>query len=142
MFWRKKAAEAGAPATKAGPSEVKAKKLSPRDIMRQQIGQLTAGDVLRYGLPETYGGGLVIIEMNPKYPQKGRKYILSTEKLVDGKPTGKKSQLFDSNDPKGLANWVMERGGELFILPEKTSEAPPPAEITAIKQPPAASTAS
>ena len=142
MFWRKKTAEAGAQTTKAEPLKMKTKKLSPRDIMRQQIEQLPAGDVLSYRLPETYGGGLAVIEWNPKYPQKGRKYILSTEKLADGKPTGKKSQLFDSNDPKGLANWVMERGGELFILPEKTSEAPALAEIAAIKQPPAASTAS
>jgi hypothetical protein len=132
MFWRKKAVEGGAPTPEARPPEVKAKKLSPRDIMREQIQQLTARDVLRYRLPETYGGGLAVIEWNPKYPQKGRKYILSTEKLVNGKPADKKSQLFDSNDPKGLANWVMERGGELFILTEKPSEAPSLTEIAAI----------
>ena len=36
----------------------------------------------------------------------------------------------------------MERGGELFILPEKPSEAPSLTEIAAITQPPAASMAS
>ena len=137
MFWRKKAVEAGTPAMKAEPSKVKAKKLSPRDIMRQQIEQLTAGEVLRYKFPETFGGNLAVIELNPRYPQKGHKYILSTDRLAGGKPADKKSQLFDSNNPGALANWVMERMGEPFIVAEQRSEEPGPSEITATKQPPA-----
>jgi hypothetical protein len=142
MFWRKKAVEAGTPAMKAEPPKVKAKKLSPRDTIRQKIEQLTAGEVLRYKFPETFGGNLAVIELNPRYPQKGHKYILSTEKLVGGKPAGKKSQLFDSNNPSGLASWIMERMGELFVVAEKGSEEPTQAEIAATKQPPAPSSAS
>jgi hypothetical protein len=138
MFWKKKAVEAEAPAVKAEPSKMKAKKLSPRDNMRQQIEQLTAGQVVRYKFPETFGGNLAVIELNPRYPQKGHKYILSTEKLVGGKSAGKKSQLFDSNNPGALAGWVLERMGELFVVAEKGSEEP--GQTT--KQPPLSSTAS
>ena len=142
MFWRKKTAEAGKPETKAVATTVKVKKLSPKDVMRQQIEQLSAEEVLRYKLPDTYGGGLAIVELNPKYPKKGKKYIISTDKLIDGKPANKKSHLFDGDNPKGIANWILERAGELFIVAEKRAEDPGLAKITAIKQPPAASAAS
>jgi len=103
MFWKKKPA-AGEPAVGD----------SPKDIMADQIEQLTPGQTLSYRLPETYGGGLAVIELNPQYPKKGRKYILSTETIVDSKPTGKRRRLFDANKPKDIAGWILDRDGELL----------------------------
>ena len=119
MFWKKKTVEAGTPATKVEPSKKKVKPLSPREIMRQQIEQLAPGEVLKYRFPETFGGNLAVIELNPQYPQKGHKYILSSDKLIDDKPTDRKSRLFDYDNPKGLASWVIERMGQPFTAAEK-----------------------
>ena len=105
MFWKKKPA-AGEP---------KAKEPSPKEIITNQIEQLTLGQALSYRLPETYGGGLAVIELNPQYPKKGqKKYILSLEELVNGKPTGKRRRFVDSTKPKELAGWLLDRSGELL----------------------------
>ncbi|GAI59065.1 unnamed protein product [marine sediment metagenome] len=103
MFWKKKPA-AGEP---------KAKEPSPKEVITQ-IEQLTLGQALSYRLLETYGGGLAVIELNPQYPKKGRKYILSLEELVDGKPAGKRHRLWDSDKPKDLAGWILDQNGELL----------------------------
>jgi len=87
LFWKKKPAA-------AQPPKPKAKELSPKkDVITNQIERLGAGQTLRYRVPEEWGGDLVVIELNPQYPKKGRKYMLSTEKLVDGKPAGKELLL-------------------------------------------------
>jgi len=104
MFWKKKPAAGG--------------KLSQKDIIANQIEQLGPGQSLNYRLPEGRGGGLVIVEMNPRYPEgKQKKYILSTEKIEDGKPTGQRSRLWDSDKPKDIARWVIDMGGELVSEP-------------------------
>jgi len=101
MFWRKKSEE---------PRE---KKISPKEAIINKIEQLTPGQALRYKLPETYGGGLAVIELNPQYPQKGKRYFMSTEELIDNKPSGKKRRLWDSDKPKELAAWIIDRNGVL-----------------------------
>jgi len=115
MFWKKKPADAKPTEAKAEVPKPRAKKLSLKDIVRDQIERLGAGQTLTYQLPETFGGGLAVVELNPQYPEKGRKYILSTEELVDGKPAGQRRCLFDSNKPKELAGWILDRYGQLFI---------------------------
>ena len=112
MFWKKK------PVT-GEPSKQKAKKLSPKDIIENQIKQLSPGQSINYRLAEIYGGGLVVVELNPQYPTKGRMYILSTEKIVGGKPAGQRSRLWDSNKAKDMAGWIIDRGGELFSSTEE-----------------------
>jgi len=110
MFWRKKQTETKV--TEAKPKKVK--KLSPREIIGNQIEQLGLGQSLSYRLPETYGGGLAVVELNPEYPGKGKKYVLKTDKIVEGKPAGKRSRLWDSDKPKDIAGWILDRNGELF----------------------------
>lgn len=102
MFWGKKSTE---------PRE---KKLSPKEVIINKIEQLTPGQALCYKLPETYGGGLAVVELNPQYPQKGKRYVMSTEELVDNKPSGKRRRLWDSDKPKDLAAWIIDRNGVLF----------------------------
>ena len=85
MFWRRKRAQA-----KAEPPKPKAKKLSPKDTIENQSEQLGPGQTVSYRPLETYGGSLAVVELNPRYPGKGRRYILSTEEIVNGKPAGKR----------------------------------------------------
>ena len=109
--------------------EEKVKRLSERDIEANRIKedtdriigemeQLAPGQTLIYRLPEFYWSGFaafLIAELNPSYPQKGRKFILSTDKIADGKPTGKKMRSFESNKPKDFAEWVSQRHGERYM---------------------------
>lgn len=102
MFWKKK------------NDKPREKKLSPKEVIINKIEQLIPGQALCYKLPETYGGGLAAVELNPQYPQKGKRYVMSTEELVDNKPSGKRRRLWDSDKPKGLAAWIIDRNGVLF----------------------------
>jgi len=110
MFWKKK--QTGAKATEAKPQKVK--KLSPKDIIASKIEQLGPGESVGYRLAEVYGDGLAVVELNPQYPEMGKKYFLSLEEIVDGKPEGKRSRLSSSNKPKELASWILERSGKLY----------------------------
>ncbi len=102
MFWRKKSGEG------------KAKPLSPREVMIKKIEALIPGQAVSYSLPETFGGGLAVVTPNPTYPNKGRKYLLCTETLTDGKPSGKRRTLWESDKPMELAKWIQERLGQPF----------------------------
>lgn len=101
MFWKKKQTEAKEP--------------SPVEIIMNQIEQLSPGESLTYRVGETFGGDLAIVDLNPQYPDKGeKKYRMSTEKLVDGKPSGKRKPLWYYDNSKMLASWFIERHGVPF----------------------------
>ncbi len=102
MFWKKKT------------EEPKEKKLSPKEIMMNQIEQLVPGQALSYKLPQTFGGGLAVVELNPRYPEKGKKYAMCTEELADNNPTGKRMPIWYSDKPKELATWILDRNGVPF----------------------------
>lgn len=106
MFWKKKPA-AGEP---------KAKEPSPKEIIINQIERLGLGQTVSYRLPENRSGQLAVIELDPQhlYQKKARKYILSMEKVVDGKAAGERTLLFASNNPKDIATWIIDLNG-LFI---------------------------
>ncbi len=126
MFWKKKtetvAASGAAAAPVAEASEAKtaeqpettAQTLPPEQTLESQIMQLTPGQAIAYQHPAIYGGGLSIVELNPNYPDKGKRYSLNTEELADGKPTGKTRQLWESDKVKDIAHWVLERDGKPF----------------------------
>ncbi len=114
MFWKKK--EKGAnPAGTPQVKETVKKEMSTSEIMINQVEQLTLGQELICQLPKGYGGEQMILALNPEYPKKGRKYNISMQKAVDDKPTGNRSHLWDSNKPKEMVTWLMERGGTKFI---------------------------
>ena len=110
MIWKKKQTEVKA--TEAKPQKVK--ELSPKEIIGSQIEQLGPGQSLSYKLPEAYGGDFVIVELNPQYPGKGKKYVVSTDEMVEGKPAGKKFRIFDSDKPTDIGGWIVKRDGKLF----------------------------
>jgi len=101
--------------------EPKVKGPSPREILMNRIvgevEQLAPGQSLIYKLPELYWSGFaafLIVELNPSYPEKGRKYIMSRDTIADGKPAGQKNRVMESNMPRDFADWVAEKSGERF----------------------------
>jgi hypothetical protein len=52
------------------------------------------------------GRGAAIVELNPDYPTKGKKYIVYTANVVGMEPVGKRHKLYDSNKPKEIAEWI------------------------------------
>jgi hypothetical protein len=124
MFLKKKEATVKPTEAETGPPKSKAKKLSPKGIIINQIEQLAPEHAVTYRLPEGRGGNLAVVELNPQYPGKGRKYTMSFEKLVDGKPSGKRSHIWDSDKPKDVAGWILSLNGELFSRVEEGSSVP------------------
>ena len=57
------------------------------------------------------GRGAALVELNPKYPAKGQKKYILTAVAVNEEmePTGKGIRMFDTNDPKHVAQWIKER---------------------------------
>ncbi len=112
----------GQPALKPEQEEAKAKakKLTPYMVLASHIEQLIPGQTLRYKIPETWGGNFITVELNPQYPQKGRKYILSIEKMANGLPGGEKTIMYDSDKSIDLAASIKDRNGELFVIAEET----------------------
>ena len=101
--------------------ESKVKEPSPREILADRIKgeaeELAPGQSLIYKLPELYWSGFaafLICELNPSYPKKGKKYVMSTDKIADGKPAGKKNRVCGANKPEDYAEWVADRNGERF----------------------------
>lgn len=123
MFWRKKQVVAdttkvgSGAATPEATAEVKVrqpkvKPQSPKEVLTNKVVALVAGEAVTYHFDKTFGGALVHVELNPKYPNKGHKYTVALEKIEAGKPKGAKSVLWDSNNPKEIASWILERDGE------------------------------
>ena len=121
MFWRKKrtisaetVSEAGGTTSLDVTNAKKEKPLKPNKILAEKIEQLNLGEALKFKLPEVYGDELIVIQINSDYPGSGKKYSLGAEKLNEGNPSGKITYMWDSNNPIALANWVLERNGQLF----------------------------
>jgi hypothetical protein len=52
------------------------------------------------------GRGAAVIELNPNYPKKGKKYAIFAANVVGTEPVAKRQKSFDSDKPKEIANWV------------------------------------
>jgi hypothetical protein len=77
-------------------------KMGWKEIM-EQVEQLNDGKALKFKIPQTFGGGMAVIELNQN---KGKKYLLKLGKDENVSP------YFDSDKPKDLAKWVADRMGE------------------------------
>ena len=98
--------------------EPEVKEPSKRDILTAHIAgeieQLAQGQTLVYKLPEFYWGGYAaffMAEINPSYPQKGKKYCACIDQITDGKPAGKKTIAWQTDKPREIADWIAERDG-------------------------------
>ncbi|MFH1646670.1 MAG: hypothetical protein ABID71_03125 [Chloroflexota bacterium] len=105
----------GAAAQTARPAKEKIKKvkpLTPQEIMTKQIEQLEGTQVATYKLPPDRGGWMAMVSINPTYPTKGRKFIMTIDRMPGGVAGKEKSVLWDSNSAKDMANWIIDRGGQ------------------------------
>jgi len=85
-------------------------KLTRQEIM-QQMEQFKEGEILRFTIPEIFGGGIAIITLNPDYPGQGeKKYLLKLGK--DGKQAEEATPYWPTDKPKELAKWVADRQGD------------------------------
>jgi hypothetical protein len=78
------------------------------------IGQMKAvkeGQVLKFTIPEIFGGGTAIITLNPGFPGHGqKKYLL---KLGNGEQQAVGATPYWATDKaKDLAKWVADRQGD------------------------------
>lgn len=90
------------------------KELTKRDVIAEQIEKLNSGQTFSYITSGWSSAHLIVIELNPRYPKKGKKYLVSIEELADGKPSGQRQLVGDSNKPGDVAGWITESKGELF----------------------------
>ena len=84
--------------------------LSREDI----VGQMEAfkeGQVLKFVIPEIFGGGTALIALNPSFPGQGqKKYLL---KLGNGEQQAQDAKPYWATDKaKDLAKWVADRQGD------------------------------
>jgi len=95
--------------------------LNKKDII-QMMEQLTGEQKLVFKLPDTYGGGAAVLELNPLYPQKKqKKFILRTGRDADVAKTAK--PFWSSDKAKDLAGWVADRANEIIERPAPLKEA-------------------
>ncbi len=124
MFWNKKDNRGTAPAaSESTPPKAekkpKEKKLSKKDIVIGQIEMLEPGNSLSFLTKTWSGNDLMVVSINPAYPGKGHKYSVSYEELSEGKPSGKRQHIGDSDKAKQVADWILSRNGEPYT-PEST----------------------
>lgn len=100
-------------------NHAKVKEPTPREILKNKITEevetLTEGQAIIYQLPEFYTySRFLIVELNPTYPQKGKKYLMFTDQMADGKPAGKRSYADSKNKASECADWVSEKDSDLY----------------------------
>lgn len=81
-------------------------KLNWKEILKQ-MEQINDGQSLKFIIPATFGGGMAIIERDPKSPSGEAKYIMRLGKDENANP------FYDFKKPKDLAKWVADRMGDL-----------------------------
>lgn len=107
MFGRKD--KGGAPAPEQ--TAEKAKKLSPRDIMVQQIEAVESGKEISFKLGEIYVKPYITVVRNAQ----GKQFtVLQDGKDAAGKPAGKRGKFWDCDHAKDIAGWIVEREGSLY----------------------------
>lgn len=55
------------------------------------------------------GRGAAVVQLNPDYPNKGKKYIMYTANVKDLEPVGTWQKFMEDNNPKSIAGWIKER---------------------------------
>ncbi len=102
-------------------SVAKPHKLTPSEVLAGKIEQLTAGKNLRYKItePEAWGCNFITVELNSQYPERGKKYLFSREKMANGLPDGNKCSIYDSDNALEIANSIIERKAVPFATAEE-----------------------
>lgn len=92
-----------------GKKKEKLEKEQEIEAITTQFEQLSPGQSISYQLKELFGGELATVDLNPEYPDKGKKYRLNLQELVDGKPRGERKRFLDFDEPEKIADWIYTR---------------------------------
>ena len=87
-----------------------------RNKILKEVEALTEGEAVIYQLPEFFVFARFLgVELNPTFPQKGRKYSLFTYRgIAEGKPAGEKQSANYSNKALDFAEWVADKDTETW----------------------------
>jgi hypothetical protein len=108
MFW--KHGKSGNSATLDNPA--KAKKLSPKDLITQELERIAPAQQVTYRLGQTYIKPYITVVRNAEYPGKGKKYsVLQDGMDAAGKPANKPGKFWDTNDAREIGGWIIDREG-------------------------------
>ncbi len=96
-------------------------KATPNEILAGKIDQLAAGKTLRFKVaePEAWGCNFVSVELNSQYPQRGKKFLFTREKMSNGMPDGNKCSIYDTDSALEIADSIIERKGTTFATAEE-----------------------
>jgi hypothetical protein len=114
MFWKKKNIQP----EKKEPTDAEIlwdqQKLLKNKIT-EEVETLTKEQAILYELPEFYTFARFLgVELNPTFPLKSKKYLMFTDQMVDGMPTGKKSYIGGVNKSTDYADWVSEKDSDKY----------------------------
>ena len=90
----------------------KVKPLTPKEVLTRQIEEIEGTQTVNYQLPEDHSGWLVIVGLNSQYPGKGKKYAMKVDRMEGGQAGKSISTLWESNNAKDMANWILDRQGK------------------------------
>lgn len=108
MFWKKSKANA-AVATRV--EATKAKKVTPKDLLIEQIDAIEPGKEITYKLGEIYVKPYISVVHNAE----GKKFTVYQDgKDAAGNPSGKRGHFWDTNQAKDIAGWLIERDGTVY----------------------------
>jgi hypothetical protein len=83
-----------------------------KDEIIRKMEALTDGERLTFRLSPTFGGGAVIIEVNPSHGEKGQKKYLMWWGQDEVKAKAK-GPFMSSDKAKSIASWVADRAPRL-----------------------------
>ena len=94
-----------------------------RDEIIKRLQKIQHGENLKFRLSPTFGADIVILELNPAWPQKGQKKFLlwlgKTEALAR-----RDKPFIQSDKAKKVARWVGERWAQWLpdlVAPDKAA---------------------
>lgn len=89
----------------------KARKLSPRDLMGEQIDALEPGKEVSFKLGPIYAKPYITVLRNSQ----GKKFtVFQDGKDAAEKPAGKRGKFWDCDKARDIASWILEREGSLY----------------------------
>ncbi len=108
MFWKK---DKGSAAATAATQPPKAKKVTPRDQLMEKLNAIEAGKEITYKLGPIYTKPYITVAHNTE----GKKFtVYQDAKDESGKPMGKRGKVWDANEAKDIATWIVEREGTVY----------------------------
>ena len=87
----------------------------------KEVEALISGQAVIYQLPEFFTFARFLgVELNPTFPQKGKKYCLFTHTgMADGKPAGEKQIMNYTNSVSEYGEWVADKYTEKWGVPKR-----------------------